>query len=223
METEPILEETIVSSSTENLTMIVPKSTMLEETDPIALEKASSLAESSLSKAKKFIRQKVQNTSRIIEQPHVVILFLLLVYVEIILESLALSGIIFSPTVNRIHKMIINLQCIELGLQLILFPLRYFSHWGYCFDTALVSAKVFNGQYFNIERRHLHIASFFRVWRFVQVVQSFIVIESSNHARTKDKLLNAEQEKRLAMEEIDTLREALQLAAVDVAAMKLKD
>jgi hypothetical protein len=36
-------------------------------------------------------------------------------------------------------------------------------------------------------------------------------------------LLNADQEKRLAMEEIDTLREALQLAAVDVAAMKLKD
>jgi hypothetical protein len=47
--------------------------------------------------------------------------------------------------------------------------------------------------------------------------------ESSKHARTKDELLVAEQEKRLAMEEIDTLREALQLAAVDVAAMKLKD
>jgi hypothetical protein len=111
----------------------------------------------------------------------------------------------------------------ELTMQLVLFPLRYFSHWGYCFDTALVSGKVFNGQYFNIERHHLHIASFLRVWRFVQVVQSFIVIESSKHARTKDELLNAEQEKRLAMEEIDTLQEALQLAAVDVAAMKLKD
>jgi hypothetical protein len=188
-----------------------------------ALEKTSSLAESSSSKAKKFIRQKVQDAARYIEQPHVVIIFLLIVYMEIILESLSLSGIIFSQTVNRIRKMIMNLQCMELTMQLVLFPLRYFSHWGYCFDTALVSAKVFNGKYFNMERRHLHIASFLRVWRFVQVVQSFIVIESSQHARTKDELLNAEQEKRLAMEEIDTLREALQLAAVDVAAMKLKD
>lgn len=169
-----------------------------------------------------MIRQKFQGTTTYLEQPHVVILFLLLVYAEIVIESLALSGIIFSPTVNRIRKMIINLQCMELALQLILFPLRYFSHWGYCFDTALVSAKVFNGQYFNIERRHLHIASFLRVWRFVQVVQSFIVIENSKHARTKDELLNVEQEKRLAMEEIDTLRQALRLAAVDVAAMKVK-
>jgi hypothetical protein len=93
----------------------------------------------------------------------------------------------------RIHKMIMNLQCIELALQLVLFPLHYFSHLGYYFDTALVSAKDFNRQYFNIERR------------FVQVVQSFIVIKCSQHARMKDELLNAEQEKRLAMEEIVTL------------------
>ena len=145
-----------------------------------ALEKTSSLAESSSSKAKKFIRQKVQDAARYIEQPHVVIIFLLIVYMEIILESLSLSGIIFSQTVNRIRKMIMNLQCMELTMQLVLFPLRYFSHWGYCFDTALVSAKVFNGKYFNMERRHLHIASFLRVWRFVQVVQSFIVMKARN-------------------------------------------
>jgi hypothetical protein len=103
---------------------------------------------------------------------------------------------------------------------MILFRVRFFSHWGYCFDTILVGTKVFNGHYFDVKPHHLHILSFLRVWRFVYVVQSYLAIEISRHARTKEDKSNFEREKSLAMEELDTLREALKLAALEVAAMK---
>jgi hypothetical protein len=178
------------------------------------------------------IRGKLQAASSFIEQPHVVIIFLLIVYADIVLESISLSsGGIRSAAVDDLRDMILNLQCIELFLQMILFRVRFFSHWGYCFDTLLVGTKAFNGHNFDVKPQHLHILSFLRVWRFVHVVQSHLAIEISRHSRTKEELSSqvksvsdwerdVEREKRLAMEEIDTLREALKLAALEVAAMK---
>ena len=145
---------------------------------PIAKEAPNAIVKKSLAGR---IRGKLQVASSFIEQPHVVIIFLLIVYADIVLESISLC---------------------------------------YCFDTILVGTKVFNGHYFDVKPHHLHILSFLRVWRFVHVVQSYIAIEISRHARTKEEKSNVEREKNLAMDEIDTLREALQLAALEVAAMK---
>jgi hypothetical protein len=167
------------------------------------------------------IRGTLQAASSFIEKPLVVITFLLIVYADIVLESVSLSSNgVSSAAVDGLHGMILNLQCIELLLQMILFRVRFFSHWGYCFDTILVGTKVFNGHYFDVKPHHLHISSFLRVWRFVHVVQSYLAIEISRHARTKEEKNNVERERSLLMEEIDTLREALKLAALEVAAMK---
>ena len=178
-----------------------------------------------------IFREKVQDASSFIEQPNVVIIFLLIVYLDIVLESIShSSGGIISARVHVLRDIILDLQCTELILQMVLFRIRFFSHWGYCFDTVLVGMKVFNGHYFDVKPHHLHILSFLRVWRFVHVVQSYLSIEISRHARTKDELssqvksfedwkCDVEREKRLAMEETDTLREALKFAALEVAAM----
>ena len=185
---------------------------------PTAKEAPNAIVKKSLAGR---IRGKLQVASSFIEQPHVVIVFLLIVYTDIVLESISLSsGGVSNAAVDGLHDTILNLQGIELLLQMILFRVRFFSHWGYCFDTILVGTKVFNGHYFDVKPHHLHILSFLRVWRFVHVVQSYIAIEISRHARTKEEKSNVEREKNLAMDEIDTLREALMLAALEVAAMK---
>jgi hypothetical protein len=88
-------------------------------------------------------------------------------------------------------------------------------------------------------QHQLHLLSFLRVWRFVHVVQAVVAGERSRHSRTKQELSEwkrkatalreeAEREKRSSMKnrelvrgEVETLREALKIAALDVAAANI--
>lgn len=175
------------------------------------------------------IKQKLDKAAFIIEQPHIVTLFLLIVMTDIVLGSMSLHGrITNTPAIDILRHVILYLQGIELMMQMFLFHVRFFSHWGYCFDTLLVGAKLFNGQYnYDIRQDTLHLLSFLRLWRFIRVVQSFLAVEISRHNRTKEELLSLVEytteykTKVSSMEkEVEMLREALNVAALDVVEMR---
>lgn len=186
-----------------------------------------------------------------IEEPSIVILFLLMAFVDIMLGSCQLFGGGSGVTIEAVRNVILAIQVFELVLQMIIFRVRFFSHWGYGFDTVLVAARVLNDCSVLSSNKHtLHLLSFLRVWRFVGVVQACVAIEASEHRLTREKLSaqkksaaewkrkatsareDAEREKRRSAEnrdlvkgyrdEIDTLREALRIAAEDVAAVRLR-
>ena len=182
-----------------------------------------------------------------IEEPSFVILFLLLAYADILLGSMNLYGAesLGNISIERLRTITLYLQCCELLLQLCIFHARFFSHWGYALDSFLVV-----GRFIRVDPRRLHLLSFLRVWRFFRVVQTYVAIERSKHDRTREELTSqiestkewrrkartkkegTDREERLSKqneltvkmcrEEIGTLREALQIAALDVAAMKEK-
>ena len=169
----------------------------------------------------------------VIEQPSTLIIFLLISYVDLMLGSILLSGtssLISYATVDFVHNIILHLQTAELVLQLVLFQTRFFSHWGYCLDTLLVVSTLGN----IFQKPTLHLLGFLKVWRFLQVCHTHVMIEALAHDRTKKELRNqteeyielkrrievAERNKTLTEEEISTLKEALTLAAMDVAAAK---
>ena len=167
------------------------------------------------------------------EQPSTLIIFLLISYVDLMLGSVLLSGtsnLISFATVVFVRNVILYLQTGELILQLVLFQTRFFSHWGYCFDTLLVVSTL--GSIF--QKPTLHLLGFLKVWRFLQVCHTHVMIEVLAHDLTKGELQLqtdeyielkrrvevAERNKRLTDDEVSTLKEALTLAAMDVAAAK---
>jgi len=167
------------------------------------------------------------------EQPSTLIIFLLISYVDLLLGSALLSStnsLVSFATIGFVHNIILYLQTAELILQLVLFQSRFFSHWGYCLDTLLVVSTLGN----IFQKPTLHLLGFLRVWRFLQVCHTHVMIEALAHDRTKTELQNqteeyielkrrvevAERNKTLTEEEISTLKEALTLAAMDVAAAK---
>lgn len=176
------------------------------------------------------LRQQFEKAAYIIEEPYIVTFFLLIVYVDIILGSMSFTGGInrTATAIVILRHMILYVQCIELFLQMILFHVRFFSHWGYCFDTILVIAKLCHGQYtLDIRTHHLHLLSFLRVWRFIRVVQSYLAIEISRHNHTKGELsalmeYTTEYKRKIvsAEEDIAILNEALTVAALDAAEMR---
>ena len=176
------------------------------------------------------LRKQFEKAVYIIEEPSIVTFFLLIVYVDIILGSLSFTGGInhTATAIVILRHMILYIQCIELFLQMILFHVRFFSHWGYCFDTILVGAKLCHGQYtLDIRTHHLHLLSFLRVWRFIRVVQSYLAIEISRHNQTKGELsalmeYTTEYKRKIvfAEEEIEILNEALTVAALDATEMR---
>ena len=166
------------------------------------------------------------------EQPSTLIIFLLISYVDLMLGSILLSGtsMVSYATIDFVHNIILYLQTAELILQLLLFQSRFFSHWGYCLDTLLVIST--HGNIF--QKPTLHLLSFLRVWRFLQVCHTHVMIEVLAHDSTKKefqlqteeyielkrRVEVAERNKTLTEEEVSTLKEALTLAAMDVAAAK---
>mmetsp|Transcript_3656 Transcript_3656/g.8266 ORF Transcript_3656/g.8266 Transcript_3656/m.8266 type:complete len:226 (-) Transcript_3656:517-1194(-) len=128
-----------------------------------------------------------------IEVPSIIIIFLLIAYVDLLLGSCVLhssSGSLMSVnTIDAIHNVILSLQLFELLLQMCIFRHRFFSHWGYAFDTILLITRMLNNHsILATNRHHLHLLSFLRVWRFVRVVQAYVDIEVRKHLRTKKKL-----------------------------------
>ena len=184
------------------------------------------------------------STRYYIEDPAIVVFFLLLVYADIVLGSFVLSGDSSSSDssnvlLQNLHTILLSVQAFELVLQMILFHTRFFSHWGYLLDTILIGTRLLNeyGGY-EYDQRNLHLYSYLRVWRFFRAAQAFTTIEVTMHNNTKEKLFSqtkstkewknkattykddVAREKKISKEfreEIDTLTEALQLAAQDVA------
>lgn len=190
---------------------------------------------------KSSVQNATYNLRERIEQPSVVILFLLLVYVDILLGSWSFSGTTDSSgaiLIEGARSVILYLQLFEQLIQMIAFPVRFFSHWGYAIDSIIVAARMLNlFSILSTNQHHLHLLSFLRAWRFVRIVQAYEEDLSSQIKSTKEWKKKAvlveedvEREKVLsrqnqtmvkeARDEIDTLREALQIAAVEVAAAR---
>jgi len=111
---------------------------------------------------KKWLRQWKQSTERYIEDPSVIILFLLTAYVDILLGSCQLHGDGSSgATIEAVRRAILCLQAFELAVQMCVFRVRFFSRWGYVFDTALVATQLFNERsVIATKNHHLHLLSF---------------------------------------------------------------
>ena len=219
---------TSVGSYHTNLTAVPEESPAIESVElrgqQTTTAAATSPSSTTSTKAGWSIRQQFEKAAYITEEPHIVTFFLLIVYLDIILGTMSIAGGINNIAIHILRRMILYLQCIELLLQLILFRVRFFSHWGYCFDTILVGAKLFHGQYsIDISDYQLHLLSFLRVWRFIRVVQSYLAIEISRHKEELSSLIEytTEYQRKLASaeEEIELLNEALTVAAMDAAEM----
>jgi len=130
-----------------------------------------------------------------------------------------------------LRSIILYIQCFELLLQAFLFRSRFFGHWGYCLDSMIIVSRL--GHF--LPALYIQMLSYLRVWRFIQVVQTYLKVEVTAHIHTKDELstqiastnewkkkaeIAEGQAQQHSNEELETLREALNLAAIDVAAMK---
>ena len=136
-----------------------------------------------------------------------------------------------------------TISCIEcLGL-LLVFRLDIITHFGYIMDFIVLSLQMYlEVKGMGKETRLLNI---FRIWRMLRLMYAWVNIEKDNHDVTKDNLnqaeetikqtqmtlskfegeLEQEKEARKAIEEmllsykeeVDTLNEALKIAAMDIA------
>ena len=169
-----------------------------------------------------------------IEDSIIVVWFLLVVYADTMLGSCFLSSDSSSSDsshalLQNLHTILLSVQVFELVLQMIL---------GYLLDTILIGTRLLNayGGY-EYDQRNLHLYSYLRVWRFFRAAQAFTAIEVAMHNHTKEKLssqtnVTKEWKKKATAykddvnefrEEIDTLTEALQIAAQDVARYRAND
>ena len=173
---------------------------------------------------KKTIDRSLASLGCYMEDPSTACLFLLLVYLDTLLGSLQLSGINCFGLTARNADAILYVQALELLLQCALFGSRFFSHWGYLFDCGIVTARFFPSV---TSRQNLHVLSFLRVWRFVRVVQSFVAIEATNHNAARKEAREWKEKAALASkksrEEIEVLKEALEMAAAEVASRRGDD
>lgn len=132
---------------------------------------------------------------------------------------------------------------IEILVTAIVFNKALFSHWGYMLDLFVTASQIWLRRAgYTRESRLLHILRF---WRFVRLFNSLVSIEKDLHEETRVKLDSAmsdiaklreeegilrgevakEKEARDSIEdmlqaykdEIDTLNEALKIAAMDIA------
>ena len=131
----------------------------------------------------------------------------------------------------------------EVGLVLIAFRGRTSGHWGYLLDAVLVSTQVY-GEIFGWGLS-IHLLNVFRYWRLLRMTAYLIGRETHSHDNTKADMaaqaavlaktqndhkrgqldLVREKEARTAVdemllsykEEVDTLNEALKIAAMDIA------
>ena len=125
----------------------------------------------------------------------------------------------------------------------IIFNRAVITHWGYMMDIIVTAVQIyFLRQGFQRELRLLHL---FRFWRIIRLFNSLVNVEKELHDRTKAEVerskeenrilavekdtlrveLQREKEARMAIEEtlqtykeeVDTLNEALKIAAMDIA------
>ena len=164
-----------------------------------------------------------------------------LVYFDILLASTEIAAANDNTTYHfePLRTLILFIHAIEIIAQMIALRSRFFNDWGFIVDLALISSRV-------LGLPHSHHTGFLRAWRLIPLIETYLANEKSEHFETKRELsrqLNVleelkkktialeselEQERiackqkedvaMIRLEEIETLREALKIAAVEVAA-----
>lgn len=138
---------------------------------------------------------------------------------------------------------------IEILLSYFAFGLALLGHWGYMVDTLVVSCQL-SWKYSGIGGE-TRILSIVRIWRLFRLVNALVAAEREAHEQTMQQLqlrstevaelelkiadhtleLEKEKEARKAVEgmlvnykeEVDTLNEALKIAAMDIAEVGQED
>ena len=138
---------------------------------------------------------------------------------------------------------------IEIVALLFAFQMSFFTHIGYCIDLITITACVYSDM--NDGSHILRLLSFLRAWRLARFVSKTIDIESLAHGETKSELIQAatkvknlndrlqiaenkiKSEKDLKKQvekmmlgykdEVETLGEALQIAAREIAEISQKN
>ena len=139
---------------------------------------------------------------------------------------------------------------LEMFTVFLVFRMSFFGHIGYLFDMIIISCQLYMELLAGLgkETRLLNI---FRLWRTVRLFHAMVNLEKERHEKTKDLLTSKDGElRRLKMniqsiemdvlkekeakesveqmlltykEEIDTLNEALKIAAMDIAEVAQAD
>lgn len=183
----------------------------------------------------------IKTTRRHLDNPSFQVMILLFIYLDIILgatQHAADSDVTTTLHLEPIRAFILYIHAIELIVQMTLIN-RYFSNMGYMLDTVLIGTRL-------VGMPHSHLTGFLRVWRLFHLVETYISIETQTHTETKHELsrqlrIVGEFEKKVqtmesdlahekllseknrditkeCQDEIETLREALRIAAIEVAA-----
>lgn len=177
-----------------------------------------------------------------LENPTTQILILLLVYCDILLSTT--EGVATTndniTTYNNFGVLIFGIlaiHAVELIAQFVAFPSRFFEQLGYPLDVLIVASRMAG-------LGHPHIG-FLRVWRLLPLVETLVSNATKHHIETQHELsiqlrnveelkkkvnaiesdLKKERELRKrndemvnrSQEEIETLREALQIAAEEIS------
>ena len=148
-----------------------------------------------------------------------------------------------STALKYFGQMTLVFFSIEIIAITVIFNTAVITHWGYMTDVGITAAQLFLFRYgLTREIRVLHI---FRLWRVIRLFNSLVSIEKELHDETKAALEKArevnrkieiekenlrleaqrEKESRMSIEEtlqtykdeVDTLNEALKIAAMDIA------
>jgi len=139
---------------------------------------------------------------------------------------------------------------LEIGALIYSFGSSFFSHYGYSMDLIIVSAIMYDNVY-DLDLFPMRFLGLLRVWRVARLVVTVVNRVQEEHNITKTKLIQSGEEmsranvdlKRLEencksevdlrkqvermlqgyKDEVDTLNEALQIAAMDVAGVARKE
>jgi len=169
-----------------------------------------------------------QKLEYFIEGPNTQIVMLFFVYLDVI--AMIFSNLLTNQSSgwwSIIGHLCAVVFIVELVVHAIIFRKRFFVHYGYLIDTLLVSGRIAR-DYAMLELSPSHLILMnlvLRIWRFVRLLNTFITNEQQKHIVTKNKLkewkekaLQFEETVKICNEEVTTLREALNIAAKDVAA-----
>jgi hypothetical protein len=169
-----------------------------------------------------------QKLEYFIEGPNTQIVMLFFVYLDVI--AMIFSNLLTNQSSgwwSIVGHLCAVVFIVELVVHAIIFRKRFFVHYGYLIDTLLVSGRIARDYaMLELSPSHLIIMNLvLRIWRFVRLLNTYIEIEHKKHIVTKkrlkewkEKALQFEQTVKMCNEEVTTLREALNIAAKDVAA-----
>lgn len=150
---------------------------------------------------------------------------------------------ILSSGLNTFSGVSLVFFAFEIGAVLVVFRASFTSHWGYLLDAGIVGSQLYGELVgWGMQSRMLSI---FRFWRLMRLLAYMINIEKEAHGETQELLkdkeaeirrytgevrrfeveLSKEKDAKIAIEEmlasykeeVDTLNEALKIAAMDIA------